>query len=107
MLHDFLTQSTLRSPDVQAISAGEATLTYGQLEHDATAVAHSLRASGVRAGDRVIVFSPNTLTAAIGFWAVEMCGAEVVVISPRTPAHKLAWVLKDADAAALITDESL
>lgn len=107
MLHHFLTQAALRSPDVQAISAGEATLTYGQLRHDATAVAHSLRASGVQAGDRVIVLSPNTITAAVGFWAVVMCGAVVVMISPRTPAHKLAWVLKDADAAALITDESL
>ena len=107
MLHDFLTQAALRSPGVPALSAGGATLTYGQLGHDATAVAHSLRASGVRAGDRVIVLSPNTLTAAVGFWAGVMCGAVVVMISPRTPAHKLAWVLKDADAAALITDESL
>ena len=107
MLHDFLTQAALSSPGVQAISAGGATLTYGQLGHDATAVAHSLRAAGVQAGDRVIVLSPNTITAALGFWAVAMCGAVVVMISPRTPAHKLTWVLKDADAAALITDESL
>jgi len=107
MLHDFLTQSALRSPGVRAISAGETTLTYDQLLHDATAVAHSLRASGVQAGDRVIVFGPNTITAAVSFWAVVMCGAVVVMISPRTPSHKLAWVLKDADAAALITDESL
>ena len=53
------------------------------------------------------MLSPNTITAAVGFWAVVMCGAVVVMISPRTPAHKLAWVLKDADAAALITDGSL
>ena len=107
MLHDFLNQAAHRSPDVQAMTAGEATLTYGQLGHDATALARSLRASGVQPGDRVIVFSPNTITAAVGFWAVVMCGAVVVMISPRTPARKLAWVLKDADAAALITEESL
>jgi amino acid adenylation domain-containing protein len=107
VLHDFLNQAALRSPGVQAIRAGGATLTYGQLEHDATAVAHSLRGSGVQAGDRVIVLSPNTITAAVGFWAVVMCGAVVVMISPRTPAHRLAWVLKDAEPAALITDESL
>ena len=107
MLHDFLTQSALRSPDVQAISAGQATLTYRELAHDATAVAAFLRASGVQAGDRVVVLSPNTITAAVGFWAVVMCGAVVVMTSPRTPAHKLAWMLNDADAAALITDESL
>ena len=89
MLHDVLTQSALRSAGVQAISAGGATLTYGQLAHDATGVAHSLRASGVQAGDRVIVLSPNTITAAVGFWAVVMCGAVVVMISPRTPA--LSW----------------
>ena len=59
VLHDFLTQAAHRSPGVQAIRAGEATLTYGQLGHDAAAVAHSLRASGVQAGDRVIVFSPH------------------------------------------------
>ena len=107
MLHDFLTQAAHRSPDVQAISAGGATLTYGQLAHDATAVAHSLRACGVKAGDRVIVLSPNTITAAVGFWAVVMCRAVVVMVGPRTPAPRLAWLLKDAEAAALITDESL
>ena len=107
MLEDFLTQAVRRWPDVEAISTGSATRTYGQLGRDAAAVAHWLRASGVKAGDRVIVFSPNTMTAAIGFWAVVMCGAVAVMVSPRTPAHKLAWVLKDADAAALITDESL
>lgn len=107
MLHDFLTQAARDSPGAHAISAGGANLTYGQLGHHATAVAHSLRASGVQAGDRVIVLSPNTITAAVGFWGVAMCGAVVVMISPRTPAHKLAWVLEDADAAALITDESL
>src|SRR5438477_10461645 len=107
MLHDFLTQSALHSPGLQAISAGSATLTYGQLGHDATAVAHSLRASGVQPGDRVIVFSPNTLTAAVGFWAVVLCGAVVIMISPQTPAQRLAWVMKDADAGGLITDESL
>ena len=82
MLHDFLTQAALRSPGVQAISARGATLTYGQLGHDATAVARSLRASGVQAGDRVIVLSSNTITAAVGFWAVAMCGAVVVGDQP-------------------------
>ncbi len=107
MLNDFLTQAALRSPEAEAIRAGGATLTYGQLAHDATAVARSLHASRVRAADRVVVLSPNTITAAIGFWAVVTCGAVAVMVSPRTPAHKLAWVLADADAAALITDESL
>ncbi|MFL5861456.1 MAG: class I adenylate-forming enzyme family protein [Solirubrobacteraceae bacterium] len=107
MLNDFLTQAALRSPESEAIRAGGATLTYAQLAHDATAVAGSLYASGVRAADRVVVFSPNTITAAIGFWGVVMCGGVAVMVGSRTPAHKLAWMLADADAAALITDESV
>jgi amino acid adenylation domain-containing protein len=107
MLHDSLTQAADRSPDVLAISAGSTTLTYAELRDDATALARSLRTAGVRTGDRVVVFSPNTITAAVGFWGVVMCGAVVVMISPRTPAEKLAWLLHDADAAALITEASL
>jgi amino acid adenylation domain-containing protein len=107
MLQDFLTQSALGSPDAQAISAGGVALSYSRLEHDASALARSLRAAGVQAGDRVIVFSPNTIAAAVGFWGVVMCGAVVVMVSPRTPTHRLAWTLNDAGAAALVTDDSL
>jgi acyl-CoA synthetase (AMP-forming)/AMP-acid ligase II len=107
MLRDHLTRSALRSPDAPAVVAGASRLSYRELLEDATALARSLQASGVRRGDRVAVFGANTITAAVAFWAVVTSRAVVVMINPGTPAGKLAWLLDDCEAVALIADPSL
>jgi len=107
MLHDSLSRSELRSPDLPAVIAGRSHLTYRELHHDATALARWLRAAGVQRGDRVMVFAPNTIPTVVAFWAVVRAGAIVVMTNPGTRADKLAWLLDDCEPVALIADGSL
>jgi acyl-CoA synthetase (AMP-forming)/AMP-acid ligase II len=63
--------------------------------------------TGVKPGDRVLVFGANTIQAAIAFWAVIMCGGVVAMIHPGTAQDKLAWLIADSGAVALVADAAL
>jgi amino acid adenylation domain-containing protein len=106
-VHDVLSRSELRSPDRPAVIADGSHVTYRELHRDAAALARWLLAAGVNRGDRVMVFTSNTIPAVVAFWAVVRAGAVVVMINPGTRAEKLAWLLDDCEPAALIADGSL
>jgi amino acid adenylation domain-containing protein len=107
LLHDFLHRTAERLPDKVALSTPAGTLTYGALEARSNALAHSLRHRGVVRGDRVVVFADNTLEAAVSFFGVLKADAVVSMVNPLTKADKLAYMLKDCRAVALIFDGHL
>jgi amino acid adenylation domain-containing protein len=107
LLHDYLIESAKRLPDKIALVSKQARLTYGEIDRRSNALAHSLVARGVARGDRVIVFGDNTPETAVAFWAVLKAGAVVSVVNPLTKADKLAYLLNDCRAAALVTDAHL
>jgi amino acid adenylation domain-containing protein len=107
LLHDFLIQTAKRLPDKIALVTKQERLTYGEIDRRSNALAHSLVARGVARGDRVIVFGDNTVETAVAFWAVLKAGAVVSVVNPLTKADKLAYLLNDCRATALVTDAHL
>ncbi len=107
LLHDFLLESAQRLPDKVALVCRAERLTYREIDARSNALAHTLIRSGVRRGDRVVVFADNTAETAIAFWAVLKANAIVSVVNPLTKADKLAYVLNDCRAAALISDAHL
>ena len=107
LLHDFLIHSAKRLPDKVALVAGNARLTYREIETRSDALARALVSLGVERGDRVAVFADNTPETVISFWAALKANAVIVVINPLTKADKLAYMLNDCRAKALITDGHL
>jgi amino acid adenylation domain-containing protein len=59
---------------------------------------------GVRRGDRVVIFADNTVETVVSFWGVLKASAVVSIVNPLTKADKLAYLLNDCRATALITD---
>ena len=106
-LHDYLETSAARLPDKVALVCKERRVTYAELEANANALAHALVRRGVGRGDRVVVFTDNTVEAVIAFWGVLKANAVVSMVNPLTKADKLAYVLNDCRAAALVTDAHL
>jgi amino acid adenylation domain-containing protein len=106
-LHDFLTDSAKRLPEKVALVAGETRMTYAEIENKANTLARALVARGVERGDRVAVFADNTAEAVIAFWAALKANGVIVMINPLTKADKLAYMLNDCRAKALITDGHL
>jgi amino acid adenylation domain-containing protein len=79
-------------------------LTYSELDARSNALAHSLVASGVERGDRVVVFADNTVETVISFWAVLKANAVMSIVNPLTKSDKLSYLLDDCRPTALITD---
>ncbi|WP_428268623.1 class I adenylate-forming enzyme family protein [Haliangium sp.] len=107
LLHDFLIRSAQRLPDKVALVCGEQRLTYAEIAGRAYALAHALKARGVARGDRVIVYSDNTVEAAVAFWGVLAANAVVSMVNPQTKADKLAYLLRDCRPTALIAHAPL
>lgn len=107
LLHDYLSWSARRLPEKVALVCGARRATYGQLEGQANQLAWALQRRGVARGDRVIVFADNSPEAVVSFWGVLKAGAVVVIVNPLTKSDKLAWLLNDCRATALVADGHL
>jgi amino acid adenylation domain-containing protein len=104
LLHDYLHQAARELPDKIALVCMKQRLTYGELDVRSNALAHSLAASGVERGDRVVIFADNTVETVVSFWAVLKANAVVSIVNPLTKSDKLSYLLEDCRPAALITD---
>jgi len=104
LLHDYLHQSARELGEKIALVCMKQRLTYAELDARSNALAHSLVATGVERGDRVVVFADNTIETVISFWAVLKANAVVSIVNPLTKSDKLSYLLEDCRPAALITD---
>ncbi len=106
-LHDFLIETAQKKPSAEALTCQGKRLTYGELEARSNALANGLLRRGVQRGDRVMVFAENSPEAAIAFWGVLKANAVVSMVNPLTRGDKLAFLLNDCRATALIAARGL
>jgi amino acid adenylation domain-containing protein len=106
-LQDYLHESARRTPDKVALVCGSQRRTYAALEADSNALANALVGRGVAPGDRVLVFGENSLETAVAFWSALKANAVVSLVGPTTKADKLAYLLSDSGATALVTEGAL
>ena len=107
LLHDYLIESARRLPSKGALVCGEQRLTYGEIDARSNQLARGLRRRGVERGERVVVFADNGPEAVVAFWAALKADAVVSVVNPQTKADKLAYLLNDCRARALVTEAPL
>ena len=86
-----------------ALSYRDTRLDYGKLALLAAQLATGLAASGIRRGDAVALYLPNTPYHPIAFFAITRLGARVVHLSPLDAPRELAFKLRDSGARTLIT----
>ena len=107
LLHDHLIDTARRLPDKVALVCKRERITYRELDARSNALAHALADRGVARGDRVVIFADNTVETAVAFWASLKADAVVSIVNPQTKADKLAYLLDDCRATALISDAHL
>lgn len=100
-------RSVERVPSSVALVCGDQRVSYRELGGRASQLAWALRRRGIGRGDRVALFSANTIDAAIAFWGILQASAVVVPISPLTRTEKLIWLLDHCRASALVTESRL
>ena len=103
-VEEFLESSARRLPDKVALVCEDRRWTYAELDRQAEGLANALRRLGVKRGDRVAVHLDNSAAAVVAIFGTLKIGGVFVLVSPSTKAAKLAHILRDCQATALVAD---
>jgi long-chain acyl-CoA synthetase len=96
-----LASHAVRSPDKTALVFGDRRVSYAELHESAQALAAGLHRSGVKAGDRVLVYLPNGMEFAQTIFAAFALGAIVVPVNTRLTPKELAYFAQDSQPSAI------
>ncbi|MGY2288771.1 amino acid adenylation domain-containing protein [Pseudomonas sp. SDO5215_S409] len=105
-LHGLFEDQVRRTPHAVAVKAGEAQLTYAELNTRANQLAHHLRELGVQPDARVAICVERGLDMVIGLFAILKAGGGYVPLDPAYPQERLAYMLQDSAPAALLVQGS-
>ncbi len=103
LVQEFLEASAQRLPDKEALVCGGRRLTYAQIDRQANRLANALRAGGVKRGDRVVLYLPNSVELVVGIFGALKAGGVFVVVNPGVGRDKLAYIVSNCRATALIS----
>ncbi len=95
-LFQFLADSAAHYPDRACTILKGREVTFRQMDNITDHVAAALRAMGVKKGDRVGIFMPNTPQFVMAFYAILKAGGVVVATNPLYTAPEIAYQVNDA-----------
>ena len=104
--HELFEQQAARTPDAIAVVSGGHTMTYGDLNARANKVAHFLRRRGVGPDTLVGICFRRTPDLVVALLAVWKAGGAYVPLDPSYPPERLSFMLADARAHLLLTEEA-
>ena len=105
--HQLFEAQAERTPDAVAVALEDERLTYRELNARANRLAHHLRSLGVGAGDVVGVLMERSLEMVVGIIGALKAGAACLPLDPSYPSERLAFMLKDAGAAVVLSQQRL
>ena len=96
-----------RTPEALAISDGQRSWTYRELDEASNRLAHLLAGYGAGPGERVALLLPRSAAAITAIVAVLKTGAAYLPIDPALPTARIGFMVADAAAIAAITTDAL
>lgn len=100
-------RQALSTPDAVAVRSADLELSYADLDARTNQLAHHLRALGVGPGTLVGIYLDRCADLVVAFLAVLKAGGAYVPIDPEYPGQRIAFLLADAGAQLMISQESL
>ncbi|HTG36439.1 MAG TPA: non-ribosomal peptide synthase/polyketide synthase [Thermoanaerobaculia bacterium] len=107
LLHRLIEAQVDRDPEAVAVVAGEASLTYRELDRRANGLARRLRERGVGPEVPVGVCAERSLEMVVALVAVLKAGGGYVPLDPSYPADRLAFMLASAGTPVLLVQPAL
>jgi amino acid adenylation domain-containing protein len=105
VLQQLLSNSAARFPEKTAVWARGRSISYRELEERSNQLAHLLRQSGVRKGDRVGLFFPKCVESIISMFAVLKAGGVYVPLDPQAPVDRIGYIIRNCGIRVLITQD--
>ncbi|WP_431952178.1 amino acid adenylation domain-containing protein [Nocardia lijiangensis] len=90
-------------PSAIAVSAGELTMSYDELDSRSNCLARDLLRRGVRREMCVALALGRSLESVVAVWAVAKAGAAFVPLDPRNPIARIEHIIADSKAAIGLT----
>jgi amino acid adenylation domain-containing protein len=106
-IHELFEAQVARTPDAAALVFEGETLTYRELNARANRLAHHLRRRGVGAEVRVALYAERSPEMVVGLLGILKAGGVYVPVDPAYPSERVAFMLADAQVAALLTQQHL
>lgn len=108
---ELLDWSLARIPDpetkVYFRLTGQAPITYAEFARNVGRICNLFVSLGLRKGDHVAIFLPNSMEYAYLYHALSKCGLVMVPLNQFLRGESLRYIIDHADAVALITSRAL
>lgn len=94
-------------PDKPAILYKDETITYGELDDHVNRIGNALMGIGVKPGDRVGIFLPNSPAFVSVYYAIQKIGAISVSLNVMLKSEEVKYILNNAGVKVLFTTGDL
>ena len=106
-VHHLFEEWAEHAPEHSAVEGDAGRLTYGELNRRANQLAHHLRRLGVGPESVVAISVDRGFEMAVGVLGILKAGAAYLPLDPYYPRERLAYMLEDAGAGVLLTQQGL
>ena len=106
-VHRLVEAVAARAPAAPAVIDGDRVLSYGDLNARANQLAHLLRQRAPESRPRIGLCLERGADLVVAMLAVLKAGGAYVPLDPELPVARLAFMLRDADVAQIVTASSL
>ena len=107
LIHELFASQAARTPNAVALVHEDQRLTYAQLDEQSNQLAHYLRSLGVGAETLVGLCMDRSIEMVVALLGVLKAGGTYLPLDPSYPRKRLAFMLADAQAPLLLTQEAL
>jgi len=106
-IHQLFERQVARAPEAVAVTFGEESLSYRELDLRANQLAHALQAAGVTTESLVGLLLDRSLDMVVGVLGILKAGGAYVPVDTTNPPQRVAGILEDAGVEVVVTRAAL
>ena len=106
-IHTFIEAQVEQTPSARAVTCGDQSISYQELNRRANRVARALQKLGVGADLPVGLCVERSVDALVGLLGILKAGGGYVPLDPSFPGHRLQLMLEDAQVSIVVTQAHL
>ena len=103
LLPELIACAAARTPSARALTSGQESLTYGDLDVGVRQFAAGLMAWGIGRGERVAIYLDKRFETVVASFGAPAAGAVFVPVNPLLKAEQVAFILQDCNVRVLVT----